>query len=247
MSRSLANLRCKCRCVLTASSSHPPAAAAIRLLAFDLDGTLVDSVPGIVATVAATLCDFGYPEPPTADVTALIGLPLERFWLDFATPDQTSWPQLTERYRALYRQIGIPSTTLFPGVRATIAALSAAGYILTIASSKITPVSRLVLEHVDLLAPFQLLMGNDCVANPKPHAEMLERTLATFNLPPAAALMIGDTTHDLTLGANAGVRTVAVASGSHSAAQLDAARPTRRINQLQQLPEVLWYLQDGVQ
>ncbi|HYF65039.1 MAG TPA: HAD-IA family hydrolase, partial [Herpetosiphonaceae bacterium] len=106
-------------------------------------------------------------------------------------------------------------------------------------SSKITPVSRAVLAQVDLLEPFRLLMGNDRVSRPKPHAEMLERTLAACGVVADQALMVGDTTHDIDLGDNAGVRTVAVANGTHDHATLAAARPAFLIKTLSELPEIL--------
>ena len=142
----------------------------------------------------------------------------------------------------IYRETAIPTIVLFPNVREIIESLHAAGYTLTIASSKITPVSSAVLHHVGLLHPFSLLMGNDSVTQPKPHAEMLQRTLAHCGVLPDSALMIGDTTHDIDLGVNAGVRTVAVANGTHEYATLAAAQPTALIKTLSELPAVLTQL-----
>ena len=211
----------------------------ISVLAFDLDGTLVDSAPGIVATVNDVVAEWGFAPAPVAAVQALIGLPLDIFWQRFTTLPATEWPALTDRYRVIYRETAIPKIVLFPNVRDVIEALHAAGYTLTIASSKITPVSSAVLQHVGLLHPFRLLMGNDSVTQPKPHAEMLQRTLAQCGVSSDAALMIGDTTHDIALGVNAGVRTVAVANGTHEYATLAAAQPTALIKTLSELPAVL--------
>lgn len=218
----------------------PPAAeSAVRLLAFDLDGTLVDSAPGIIDTVNTVLAEWSIAPVPAPTVAAMIGLQLEVFWERLTPLPAAIWPDLTARYRAIYRETAIPAIVLFPDVRPLIEALDAAGYVLTIASSKITPVSRAVLEQVDLLAPFRLLMGNDSVSRPKPHAEMLERTLEICGVGADQALMVGDTTHDIDLGDNAGVRTVAVANGTHDYATLAAARPAFLIKTLSELPGIL--------
>jgi len=218
----------------------PPAAeSAVRLLAFDLDGTLVDSVAGIIETVNAVLGEWSVAPVAAPTLAAMIGLPLEMFWERHTPLPAAVWPQLTARYRAIYSETAIPASVLFPDVRPLITALAAAGYILTIASSKITPVSRAVLEQVGLLEPFRLLMGNDSVTRLKPHAEMLERTLEICGVGADQALMVGDTTHDIDLGDNAGVRTVAVANGTHDYATLAAARPAFLIKTLSELPGIL--------
>ena len=172
-------------------------------------------------------------------MATLIGLPLETFWHTFTPLPPTAWSALTDRYRAIYRETAIPATLLFDEVREVIEALQTAGYILTIASSKITPVSSAVLAQVDLLHPFALLMGNDRVTRPKPHAEMLTRTLAHFGLAASAALMVGDTTHDIDLGNNAGVPTAVVTTGTHDHATLLAAAPLAIMATLRDLPALL--------
>ncbi len=217
----------------------PASESALRLLAFDLDGTLVDSAPAIVETVNQVLREHQLDLVPYPVMSALIGLPLEIFWSTFTPLPPSAWGALTDRYRLIYRETAIPATVLFDEVREVIEALQGAGYILTIASSKITPVSSAVLAQVDLLHPFALLMGNDCVTQPKPHAEMLTRTLAHFDLAASAALMIGDTTHDIALGTNAGVRTAVVTTGTHDHATLLAAAPTAIMATLRELPALL--------
>jgi len=217
----------------------PASESALRLLAFDLDGTLVDSAPAIVETVNQVLRENQLAPAPYAAVATLIGLPLETFWRTFTPLPPGAWDALTDRYRTIYRETAIPATVLFAEVRAVIEALLGAGYTLTIASSKITPVSSAVLAQVELLHPFALLMGNDRVTRPKPHAEMLTSTLAHFGLAASVALMIGDTTHDIDLGNNAGVRTAVVTTGTHDHATLLAAAPTAIMASLGELPALL--------
>ncbi|MCA0352371.1 MAG: HAD-IA family hydrolase [Chloroflexi bacterium] len=207
-----------------------------QLLAFDLDGTLVDSAQGIVDTVNQVLAEHGFATAAYSQMAPWIGLPLQVFWERLTDFQPENYGILTERYRTIYREIAIPSSRLFAGVAETIDQLKAAGYRLTIASSKITPVSSAVLQQVGLFDYFDLLMGNDSVSQPKPHAEMLAKTLAYFGLNPTQALMIGDTTHDITLGHNAHVASLAVTTGTHDLATLTAAQPLAILNQLSELP-----------
>ena len=207
-----------------------------QLLAFDLDGTLVDSAQGIVDTVNQVLAEHGFATAAYSQMAPWIGLPLQVFWERLTDFQPENYGILTERYRTIYREIAIPSSRLFAGVAETIDQLKSAGYRLTIASSKITPVSSAVLQQVGLFGYFDLLMGNDSVSQPKPHAEMLAKTLAYFGLNPTQALMIGDTTHDITLGHNAQVASLAVTTGTHDLATLTAAQPLAILNQLRELP-----------
>lgn len=207
-----------------------------QLLAFDLDGTLVDSAQGIVDTVNQVLAEHGLATAAYNHIAPWIGLPLQIFWERLTDFQPENYGILTERYRTIYREIAIPSSRLFTGVAETIEQLKSAGYRLTIASSKITPVSSAVLRQVSLFDYFDLLMGNDSVSQPKPHAEMLAKTLAYFGLNPTQALMIGDTTHDITLGHNAQVASLAVTTGTHDLATLTAAQPLAILNQLHELP-----------
>lgn len=207
-----------------------------QLLAFDLDGTLVDSAQGIVDTVNQVLAEHGFATAAYNHIAPWIGLPLQIFWERLTDFQPENYGILTERYRTIYREIAIPSSRLFAGVAETIDQLKSAGHRLTIASSKITPVSSAVLRQVGLFDYFDLLMGNDSVSQPKPHAEMLAKTLAYFGLNPTQALMIGDTTHDITLGHNAQVASLAVTTGTHDLATLTAAQPIAILSQLNELP-----------
>ncbi len=209
--------------------------ADIRLLMFDLDGTLVDSAQGIIDSINAVLVEHDLAPAPHHEAASMIGLSLTDFWRRFAPQHQGHWHAFTDRYRTIYHDTAIPNSQLFPSVADTIKELHAVGYTLTIASSKITPVSSIVLRHVGLLEYFSLLMGDDRVENPKPHPEMVQRTLAECGFMSAQALMIGDSTYDIAMGQAAHVRTVAVTAGTHDAATLIATQPTIVINQLSEL------------
>src|SRR3954454_5227824 len=95
--------------------AHPPVHSSIRAVAFDLDGTLADSAPGICATFSTVLTEAGHPLPPIAELAAMIGLPLGdimRLYAPSATVDDLE--VLVTRYRAIYSSSVVPTTLLFP-------------------------------------------------------------------------------------------------------------------------------------
>lgn len=195
-----------------------------RLVICDLDGTLADSAPGIVASFNASLEAYGLPSQPAAAILPLIGLPLHVMYERFLDPARHALiPALIDTYRGVYAAEAIPATRLFPGVEATLRCLRESGVTLAIASSKIAPVSRALLAHCGIDGLFALIVGGDSVARSKPDPEMLHLALAQLACSPADALMVGDSVHDVAMARAAGVACCAVTYGVCSREELAAA------------------------
>jgi phosphoglycolate phosphatase len=184
-----------------------------ELIVFDWDGTLADSAALIAHAIRQACADLGLPVPSEADARYVIGLGLDDALRHVApTLPPADYPRLSARYRAHYvTQDAIP---LFSGVGEMLETLLARGHRLGIATGK----SRRGLD----IALAQAGIGHRFVATrcadegfPKPHPEMIERLLEATGVAPGAALMIGDTTHDLLLARNAGIDAVGVAYGAH--------------------------------
>jgi phosphoglycolate phosphatase len=206
----------------------------------DLDGTLADSTAGIVETFNKTLVSGGYAARAGYEIVPLIGLPLQAMFARFLpAPEHAAIPALVEAYRAIYAAEAIPTTRLFPGVAHTLAQLKHAGRLLSIASSKQRPTSHQVLTLCDVADLFDLIVGNDCVTQPKPNPEMLLLTLDQLGCRPGEALMVGDSVHDIVMGQAAGVDTCAVTYGAGAAAELQALKPTYIIDSFAALPETI--------
>lgn len=122
------------------------------VVGFDLDLTLVDSAAGIGATVRAALAAEGYPQRPSdGELRPLIGIPLEATLAQVAPSADPV--RVARRYRELYPTIGVPRTTVLPGVRQAFAAVRARGGHILVVSAKIEPAIRAVLDHVGLGSP----------------------------------------------------------------------------------------------
>lgn len=211
-----------------------------NVVMLDLDGTLTDSTGGIAQTFNTTLGEAGYPMQPDSAIVPMIGLPLATMFERFVPPDEHAViPELIAAYRTLYAERAIPNAQLFPEVADTLRQLRDAGLLLTIASSKTSPVSRQVLAVCGIEDLFTLIMGNDCVQRLKPDPEMLLLTLEQLGYTADQSIMVGDSVHDIHMGKAAGVRTCAVTYGAGSRAELEAMEPEFVIDKFSELLQVV--------
>ncbi len=204
------------------------------LLVFDWDGTLMDSAGAIVAAIQAACRDLGIEAPPEARARHVIGLGLGDA-LRHAVPDlpEQRYPQMIERYRHHYLSRD-HELTLFAGAGQMIAELSAAGFMLAVATGK----SRLGLDRAFKVSGLGSYFHDSRCADEchsKPHPQMLEELMAAFAVAPERTLMIGDTTHDLQMAKNAGVASLAVAYGAHPPEALDVLEPLARLHDVKEL------------
>ena len=185
---------------------------------FDLDGTLVDTVPFILAGVRHAF--EGRARAPTdADWIAGIGTPLRDQLAPFAAgPADVDW--LFQRYRAFWLAEHDRRTRLFPGAEALVRTLAARGHPLAIITAKIEAGAERTLAHVGLRALFGAVVAADTVARAKPDPMPVHHALAKLDRTPAEALMIGDSPHDLAAGRGAGTATAGVLWGAASGAAL---------------------------
>ena len=190
-----------------------------ELLVFDWDGTLADSAAHIVHSIRAAAADLGLTVRTDAQARHIIGLGLSdamaRLFPDLPA---AGWAQVADRYRHHYLP-GESAVALFPGVEAALPALCRRGHLLAVATGK----SRRGLDRALSTAGLEPVFHATRCADegfPKPHPDMLLHLLDLFSVAPGAALMIGDTTHDLEMAAAAGVDSLAVTYGAHPAEQL---------------------------
>jgi phosphoglycolate phosphatase len=226
--------------MMTASgASMSLSANSFRLLVFDWDGTLMDSIGSIVACTRAALDDLGLPPAPDERIRGTIGLGL-RETLEVLCPagGDEMYGRVLECYRkhwlATYRDLPV----MFEGVREMLEALAEDGYLLAIATGK----SRRGLDHIlaatDLDGIFHTTRTVD-EAFSKPHPQMLLDILHELGVPARSALMIGDTTYDLEMAKNAGTPSVGVCTGSHCREELERLGPLACLEGVVELREWL--------
>lgn len=198
--------------------------ARYELLVFDWDGTLVDSAGHIAVSLQSAFADLGLPVPSDASARHVIGLGLEDA-LTYLHPalSASRYGEVTERYRHHFLS-GDAGIACFPDVQESLAALRQDGYLLAVATGKSRRGLDRSMQALSLDAHFHASRCAD-EGFPKPHPEMLQILMEELGANPDRTLMIGDTTHDLQMAANAGVGAVAVSYGAHPLAELERLRP----------------------
>jgi phosphoglycolate phosphatase len=196
-----------------------------RLLVFDWDGTLMDSVAAIVGCMQAAARELGIEPVAEEAVRRTIGLGLadSRQAMGF-DGDDALWERLVAGYRRHWAATYHERSVLFPGATETLAALGRRGYLLAVATGKSRRGLDRDLAATGLAGTFHATRTADGGCG-KPHPRMLLELLAELGVGGAETLMVGDTTFDLEMAANAGTRAVAVCSGTHPRRELLEHRP----------------------
>ncbi|MSQ72992.1 MAG: HAD family hydrolase [Betaproteobacteria bacterium] len=213
-----------------------------EMLVFDWDGTLMDSPSAIVHCIQAACRDLGLETPDAATASHVIGLGLSDA-LAHVAPGlaRTDYRHMVERYRHHFFSLDA-SIPLFPGTEAMLHQLSQRGHILAVATGKSRAGLERALESTGTKRHFAEWRCADQCA-PKPAPDMLLELMEIFGVSRAATLMIGDTTHDLRMAANAGVSALAVSHGAHPLESLIQMGPLACLSNTTELGK--WLMANG--
>ena len=205
-------------------TTHPTRPRRFDLIVFDWDGTLFDSTALIVRCIQGACADIGVAVPSAESAAYVIGLGLHDA-LKHAVPGlpESRYPELGRRYRHHYFA-NQDDLVLFPGTLDMLQALKARNHWLAVATGKSRAGLDEALHTVSLKGVFDATRTADETAG-KPHPLMLQQLMQTLGVAPERTLMIGDTTHDLQLAANAGTPSVGVSYGAHDPASFAALVP----------------------
>ncbi|MFJ2334506.1 HAD-IA family hydrolase [Pseudomonas helleri] len=206
-----------------------------KLLIFDWDGTLADSVGRIVKAMRVAAQRTGRPERDEASIRGIIGLGLPEAILTLypgmAEPEMVVFRQ---HYADVYIAMDEQPSPLFAGVADTLEAFRADGYRLAVATGKARRGLDRVLKVHGWERFFDVTRAADETAS-KPNPLMLNQILAHCDVPPSQALMVGDASFDLLMARNAGIDSVAVSYGAQSVERLLTFKPRLAIDKFPEL------------
>lgn len=196
-----------------------------RLAIFDCDGTLVDSQATICDAMEHCFSGAGLPAPDRGAVRRIVGLSLPQAMRALLPDsDDAHLHALADAYKASFHQLrleGRVEERLYDGIPAVLAAMEADGWLLGVATGKSDRGLKLVLEHHGLAHRFVTLQTADRHPS-KPHPSMIDAAMAEAGAVAADTVMIGDTSFDIAMARNAGVRAIGVAWGYHDPDELFA-------------------------
>ncbi|MDY0405118.1 pyrophosphatase PpaX [Virgibacillus sp. 179-BFC.A HS] len=209
----------------------------INTVLFDLDGTLIDTNELINQSFLFTFGHYGY-HFTKEELKPFNGPPL----LDtFRAIDAAKAEEMMALYRKHNLHFHDAYVTAFPGVRKTITQLKKAGIKVAIVSTKARDSVKKGLQIAGLENLFDVLVTLDEVTHAKPHPEPIQKALALLDSSPAHALMVGDNSHDIEGGKNAGVATAGVAWSNKGEAFLQTFKPTYMLQSMEDLLEITGY------
>ena len=199
-----------------------------ELVMYDLDGTLVDSVPGLALAVDRALEEMG---------EQAAGEPLVRTWvgggqrllvkqaMEFAKLSEDQLEQGIALFRKHYRDTANHELALFPGVQTLLEFFKEAGVTQTIVTNKPLEFVPDMLSALGVSDYFADSLGGECLPERKPKPLMLQTMMERFSATSANSLMVGDSSNDLIAAQAAGVPCLAVTYGYHRNVYLSQYEP----------------------
>ena len=212
----------------------------VRLVVFDWDGTLMDSVSGIVRAMQAAALQAKLPVPDDDVIKSIIGLGLrdalyQLFPFDM---DESQVNIFLAAYRDFIHREEMEELGLFDGVTEVLETLRDQGFQMAVATGK----GREGLERAFSVTGIKHFFASSrCVseAHSKPHPQMLQQLMSELDQHPEQTLMIGDSVHDLQMAASAGVAGLAVSYGCQSESVLRTAPHRACLSDIAELPSWL--------
>ena len=211
----------------------------MSLVLFDLDGTLVDSGPGIRASIRHAAASVGLPEPTPEQLRTLIGPPFPAAFRDVLGVDVATGDAMMTAYRTVYGAGGMFDVTVYEGIDEALDELAARGDVLAVTTSKPVVYAREIVEHLGLTAAFAGgVHGAALDGSIEGKAAVVGLALTQRGDGPVAGL-VGDRHHDVEGARHHGLACLGVSWGFGGRAELEAAGAAAVVDKPAELPAAL--------
>lgn len=223
---------------LLTTEQQPP----LKLIIFDLDGTLVDSAPDLALAVNSMLSACGMPAVSEAAVRQWVGNGALRLIKRALTgcmegePDSMLLEQARVDFFAAYAEHVCDRSRLYPGVAQVLPQLHAAGYLLACVTNKPAAFTLPLLQALHLDTTLHPVISGDTLSVRKPDPGPLLAVLQALSVTPAEALMVGDSISDYQAASACGMRVMLVRYGYHQGVDLQSLSVCALLDEFSALP-----------
>ncbi len=209
----------------------------LKLIIFDLDGTLVNAYPAIVSSFNYAMQKTGYPKQAPGIICRAVGWGDERLLTPFIK--KADLKKVLSIYRRHHRKSLLCQSRLFPSVKKLLTYLENRGYQLALASNRPTRFLWILIRHLKIAPYFNTILCADKLAHGKPHPEILQKIMRKERSKPSETLYVGDMTIDAQAGRRAAIKTVIVTTGSSSRQEIRREEPWRIAHKITDLFKIL--------
>lgn len=209
----------------------------IKLIIFDLDGTLINAYKAIVESVHYTLSGLGYKLPSALNIRKSVGWGDKHLLARFIRKVDLARALVT--YRAHHAKALTKYAYLYPGVRLLLKRLQQKKYLLGVASNRPTKFSGILLKYLKIRQYFKYVLCADKLKKGKPHPQILNNIITLSGLDKRQAYYVGDMAIDAQAGKRAQVKTIIVTTGSSSKQEILEAKPYRIIKSIRELEKII--------
>ena len=209
----------------------------IKLVIFDLDGTLINAYPAIIDSFNYTMQSLRLAKQRPLTIRQAVGWGDKNLLRPFV--DKSRLSTAVSIYRRHHRLTILKKSHLFKKARGVLINLRDRGYKLAVASNRPTKFSRMLIRGLKLDKYFDYVLCADKLNHIKPHPEILNRIIEKFQIPPSDSLYVGDMVIDAQAGRRANIKTVIVTTGSSDKREIKKEKPYRIINKISQILNIL--------
>lgn len=192
-------------------------------LLFDLDGTITDSLPGIVNSICYALDCFGIRVDDKEKLRPFLGPPLAVSFMKYYGFDEVQADKVVDKYREYFSAKGIFENSVYPGMAGLLAGCKEAGYCVVLATAKPEQYARRILEHFELLACFDAVHGATFDGTVTTKSEVIALALGQKAAGCGNTVMIGDRSDDILGAKQHGIASIGALYGYGTREELTAA------------------------
>jgi phosphoglycolate phosphatase len=214
-----------------------------RIIAFDLDGTLVDTAPDLIAALNHVLTREGLQPVPLKSARNMIGAGARKMIergleLDDHAMTTADIDRLMKDFVAFYADHIADASRPFEGLEAALDELEARGFRFAVCTNKLEWLSKLLLDRLDLSRRFAAICGADTFGVAKPDPTILRETVARAGGELSGAIMVGDAGPDIGVARRAGIPVIGVEFG-YTEVPIAELKPDRLIGHMRELPAAI--------